>query len=126
MRRAVTVLLPVLLVSALPASAQRLPGDARPERYDLSFTVDLPGAKFEGTEVIRVRVGAPTPRIVLHALDLTFQEATIGEGAAAQKAAVTLNPEAQTATLTVPRPIPAGATAVHVRYTGILNDQLRG
>src|ERR1043165_5751385 len=115
MRQAITVLLlPVLLASALPAAAQRLPADVHPERYDLAFTVDLPHAAFRGTETIRVRAAAPTPRIVLHALDLTFQEVTIGEGAAAQKATVTVNADAQTATLTVPRPIGAGATNVHV------------
>ncbi len=34
--------------------------------------------------------------------------------------------DSETATLTVPQPIPAGAAAIAIRYTGRLNDQLRG
>src|SRR6185369_3648661 len=33
---------------------------------------------------------------------------------------------AQTATLTVPKPVARGSTEIHIRYTGILNDKLRG
>jgi aminopeptidase N len=125
--RAATILIGVgLLLTALPASAQRLPADVKPDRYDLAFTVDVAGARFEGTETIQVRVAQATSRIVLHALDLTFQETTVGDGAAAQKAAVTLDKDAQTATLTVPRPLPPGPASVHVRFKGVLNDQLRG
>ena len=125
--RASPVLLSVLfLLTALPASAQRLPADVRPERYDLAFTVDLAHARFEGTETIRVRAAKATSRIVLHALDLTFQEATVGDGAGAQKATVTLDKDSQTATLTVPRPLPPGPASVHVGFSGVLNDQLRG
>ncbi|HYM26222.1 MAG TPA: M1 family metallopeptidase [Vicinamibacterales bacterium] len=126
MRRAIAFLVSSLLASALPAAAQRLPGDVHPERYDLAFTVDLPNAAFEGDETVRVRLGAPASRIVLNALDITFHEVTIGDGGAAQKATVVLDKDAQTATLTVSRPIPAGVTAVHIRYAGVLNDQLRG
>jgi len=39
---------------------------------------------------------------------------------------VALDESAQTATLTVPQPIARGATEIHIRYTGILNDKLRG
>jgi aminopeptidase N/puromycin-sensitive aminopeptidase len=30
------------------------------------------------------------------------------------------------ATFTVPNPIPAGPADIHIRYTGVLNDKLRG
>ena len=125
--RAATILLSSgLLLTALPASAQRLPADVRPDRYDLAFTVDVAGARFEGTETIQVRVARSTSRIVLNAVDLTFQETTVGEGAAAQKATVTLDKDSQTATLAVPQPLPPGPATVHVRFRGVLNDQLRG
>ncbi|HEV3142232.1 MAG TPA: M1 family metallopeptidase, partial [Vicinamibacterales bacterium] len=126
MRAATMLFLSGLLLSALPASAQRLPADVRPDRYDLAFTVDVASARFDGTEAIRVRVAAPTSKIVLHALDLTFHVVTIGDGAAAQQATVSFDKDRQTATLTVPHPLTAGATTVHVRYSGVLNDQLRG
>ena len=119
-------LLFVFALRTLPASAQRLPGDVKPDRYDLRLTVDLANRRFEGVEAIHVRVESPTSSIVINALDLAFQEVTVGDGASAQKATVTMRPEQQTATFTVPRPLAAGTTTVHVRYSGALNDQLRG
>jgi aminopeptidase N len=79
-------------------------------------------------------VPQPTTRIVLHAVDITFHDVTIGpstalgtgRGTATQKATVALNAEAQTATLTVPNAIAKGPADIHITYTGILGDNLRG
>ena len=116
----------IATLTALPAAAQRLPRTVTPDHYDLGFVVDLARERFEGTETIRVQVAEPTSRVVLHAVDLELREVTIGAGAAAQKAAVSQDEGAQTATLTVPKPITIGATEVHIRYSGVLNSQLRG
>src|SRR3954449_86688 len=124
--RLVPVLLALTLLAPVPASAQRLPGGVTPERYDLAFVVDLVHERFDGTETIRVNVAAPTTAIVLNAVDIDFREVTIGAGGTAQKATVTSDSVAQTATFTVPRPIPAGTHDIHVRYGGSLNSQLRG
>src|SRR3954447_15741169 len=114
------------LLTALPAAAQRLPTIVRPSHYDLKFAVDLPRERFEGTETIRVAVAEPTARVVLHASEITFREVTIGAGPSAQTAKVTLDEAAQTATLTVPRPLANGANEIHIAFSGILNSQLRG
>jgi aminopeptidase N len=124
--RLVPALLALTLLAAVPASAQRLPGGVTPEHYDLAFVVDLVHERFDGTETIRVNVAAPTTGIVLNAVDIDFREVTIGAGGTAQKATVTSDSAAQTATFTVPRPIPAGTHDIHVRYGGSLNSQLRG
>jgi aminopeptidase N len=116
----------LLLSTALPASAQRLPTNITPEHYDLAFVVDLARERFEGTETIRVRLAEPTSQIVLNAIELQFKSVTVGAGPTAQTATVTLDEAKQTATLTVPRPIASGSTEIHVRYSGILNHQLRG
>jgi aminopeptidase N len=124
-----TVVLPVLaglLLGALPVSAQQLPTIVAPDHYDLAFVVDLTRERFEGTETIKVQVAEPTARIVLHAVELQLREVTIGAGAAAQKADVALDESNQTATLTVAKPLPKGPTEIHVRFTGVLNHQLRG
>src|SRR2546425_7154687 len=78
-----------LLLSAVPASAQRLPTIVTPEHYDLAFVVDLTRERFEGTETIGVRIAEPTTRIVLNAIDLQIRDVTFGAGSAAQKAPVT-------------------------------------
>src|SRR2546425_2058641 len=123
--RVPAVLIFVVLLAS-PASAQRLPTTVRPDHYDLTFNVDLAHARFDGTETIRVQVAQPTRTVVLNALEIDVHEVTIGAGAAAQKAAVTLDAKNETATLTVPQPIAHGATEIHIRYTGVLNDKLRG
>src|SRR6266478_9651433 len=104
------LLIGVALLTALPASAQRLPTIVTPDHYDLALVVDLAHERFDGTETIRITVAEPTSRVVLHAVDLDLREVTIGAGPAAQKAAVSLDEKAQTATLSVARPLANGAT----------------
>jgi len=118
--------LALILALSSPAVAQRLPRTAAPEHYDLAFVVDIVHQRFEGTETIHVQVRQPTTRIVLNAADLDFHAAAIGTGAAAQTAAVSLDHKTETATLTVAKPLAAGPTEIHIRYAGVLNDQLAG
>src|SRR5204863_7747514 len=51
---------------------------------------------------------------------------TIGSGGGAQKADTAVDAGKQTVTLTVARVIPRGTADIHVRFSGTLNDQLRG
>src|SRR6266851_4640681 len=91
------VLIGVALLTALPASAQRLPTTVTPDHYDLALVVDLTRERFDGTETIRVKLAEPTSRVVVHAVDLELREVTIGAGPAAQKATVALDEKNQTA-----------------------------
>jgi len=126
MRFRALILSAAVFLTALPASAQRLPTIVTPDHYDLAFVVDLARERFDGTETIKVKVAEPTSKIVLHAAEIDFREVTIGTGAAAQTATVTLDEPSQTATLTVAKPIDRGQTEIRIRYGGILNSQLRG
>jgi len=128
MRARAVVALPCALffLSCSSAHAQRLPNTVLPEHYDLAFDVDLAGARFGGIETIRVTLTAPSRRIVLHSLDIQFQDVTITAGSVEQKARVALDASTQTAALSVSRAVPAGDAEIRVRYTGILNDKLRG
>jgi puromycin-sensitive aminopeptidase len=117
----------IVMCAAGTAHAQwRLPTTVTPSHYDLSFAVDIPHARFDGTETIRVDLAEPTRSIVLNAVEIAFREVTIGTGASLQRATVSLNDLYQAATLTVPKTLPRGATEIHIAYTGILNDKLRG
>ncbi|MEQ1871101.1 MAG: M1 family metallopeptidase [Vicinamibacterales bacterium] len=108
------------------AHAQRLDSNTVPSHYDLAFDVDLAQARFSGVETIAVDLKAPSRRIVLHALDLQFQDVTIEAQGQTQRASTTLDGPTETAALVTARPIPAGPARIHVRFTGILNDKLRG
>ncbi len=109
------------------ADAQRLPGTAIPEHYDLAFDVDLAGARFEGTETIRgARSPADHARRAECVSDHVSRRHNRHRRGASDRRPSTLDPQAQTATFTVSRPIPAGPAEINIRYTGALNDQLRG
>jgi aminopeptidase N len=123
---AIGIPLVLLLLAATPVCAQRLPSTATPEHYDLAFVVDIGGKRFEGTETIRIKIDRPTDRIVLNAAEIDFKEVIIGAGDATQRANVALDKTAETATLTVANALPAGPAEIHVRYSGVLNEQLRG
>src|SRR3989475_1163504 len=123
----ILLILILMLSGATPARAQRLPATVTPEHYDLAFTVDLPHARFEGTETIRVQLNEPTPRVVLNAIDLVFKDVTIAAGGGrAQQATVSLDEQGQTATLTVPQSLAKGRAEIRIQYSGVLNDKLRG
>ncbi|MBI3401496.1 MAG: ERAP1-like C-terminal domain-containing protein [Acidobacteria bacterium] len=131
MRFCVPLALGLAALAASPAAAQRLPTTVVPSHYDLAFGVDLAHERFEGTETIQVQVEEATPRVVLHAVDITFRNVTIrtGTGASAQTAQtadVTLDANAQTATLTVGRALEKGPATIQIRYSGILGTSLRG
>src|SRR4051794_36264469 len=122
-KRALSIAASCIVLTSLPAftaaaRAERLPTTVTPTHYDLKFDVDLANARFDGTETIHVQVASPIMKVVLNAAEITFGDVTIGAGASAQKATVALNPEDQTATLTVPKPLPAGATEIHISYRG--------
>jgi aminopeptidase N len=125
MKRIFAVL--TFLALTIPAAmAQRLPEVARPENYKLTFTPDLDNAKFEGDETISVRVLKPTSDITLNSADIDFRDVTITSGGASQKAKVTPEKDKEMVVLSVEKPLAAGAATIHITYTGILNDEMRG
>jgi aminopeptidase N len=113
-----------LLASA--CAAQRLPHTAIPESYKLDFAPDLTNSTFAGQETIQVRVLKPTSEIVLHAKAINFQDATITNSTGAQKARVTVEDVSQFARLATAKPLQPGPATIQIRYTGVLNDELRG
>src|ERR1700752_3663437 len=117
----------IFLVLALSfVTAQRLPEVATPENYKLTFTPDLDKAKFEGDETISIRVLKPTSEITLNAVDIEFHEVTIAGGGSTQKATGTPQKEKEMVVLSVPKPLAAGPGNIHITYTGILTDEMRG
>ena len=116
----------VLTLAAQPVSAQRLPDTVTPIHYDIRVAPDLAAAKFSGEETIRVRIAKPTSTIVLNAAEISFEEVTVRAGTRTEKAAVTLDAGKEQATFTLPSTPVQGDAEIRIRYTGILNEQLRG
>ena len=116
----------MILLTADSADAQRLPGDVIPIHYDITVAPDLAAATFTGDERIRVRLTRPSTAIVLNAAEITFGEVTITSGGASQRAAVAVDEGKEQATFTVPSALDAGEAEIQIKYTGILNNDLRG
>src|SRR5215470_13134621 len=108
------------------AAAQRLPELAVPENYQLSFALDFEKDNFAGEETIKVRVPKSTSQIVLNSAEIIFEEATVSSGGTMQKANVALDKEKEMAMLSLEKELQPGPAEIHIKYTGILNDELRG
>jgi aminopeptidase N len=114
------------LLASLGALAQRLPDNVVPDSYDLKFEPDLASATFTGDETIHVHLLKGATSIVLNSAEIEFKEVWIGSADFKQAASVTKDEKNETATFTVPSMVPAGPAEIHIRFTGILNDKLRG
>src|SRR5215813_12003109 len=114
------VLLPLM------AGAQRLPAGVTPQHYTLSFVPDLQKAAFTGEETVELQLAKATNTITLNAAELQFQEVTITQAEKTQTAETSLSPEKEQATFTVAEGLQPGAASIHVKFSGALNDKLRG
>jgi puromycin-sensitive aminopeptidase len=109
-----------------PENPHRLPRTVLPHRYDLTLEPDLASATFAGAESVEVEVAEPTTEIVLNSIDIEIDEATVEVAGERMVASVTLDDEAERATLTFDRAVPAGPAVMHLRFRGVLNDKLVG
>jgi puromycin-sensitive aminopeptidase len=118
-----------------PENPHRLPRSVVPRRYDLTLEPDLDAATFTGSEAVAVEVVEPSAEVVLNALDLEIDEATVelpgGPGAGDEPgttltASVAFDEKAERATLTFDRKLPVGEATLRLRFRGVLNDKLVG
>ena len=106
----------------------RLPRAVVPARYDLVLEPDLEAATFAGTAEIAVEVHERVDEIVVNALDLTIEKASIRSDGSGdiQVSDVTIDEELQRATLTLKSTAEPGSWTLALTFRGDLNDQLHG
>ena len=105
---------------------QRIPNSASPKHYQLTIAPDFTSEKFAGDEKIQIDLLKSSASITLNAAEIKFTEVTISSGGKTQTAALTDDEKNETATFTVAEPLQTGPAEIHIRYSGILNGQLRG
>jgi len=124
-------------VLSLPAQAEapysfeatpgKLPKDVVPESYAVHIVPDLTTYRFSGTETVEITVKKPTSQIVLNALNLEIEQATLRGSKLAE---VTLTPkldaEQQTLSFALAQPLPAGRYTLAIAYRGVINAQPEG
>ena len=106
----------------------RLPRTVVPTRYDLVLEPDLGSATFSGTVEIEIDVHERVDEIVVNALDLAIDRATVRTEVGAEIAVtdVAHDEELQRATLALAAPLEPGAWLLRMSFRGELNDQLHG
>ncbi len=109
------------------ASRFRLPSTVRPEHYRVTLAPDLEAFTFEGSESINITVDEPVAEIVLNAAELDVSSAWLESPAGRLTAdRISYDEENERVALGFPEQAPAGAATLHIEFTGVLNDQLRG
>jgi aminopeptidase N len=110
-------------VFSFDATPGKLPKTVVPMHYAIDLAPDLDKLSFAGSEVVDIEVTEPTARLVLNAVDMTIEAASV-EGDAASD--IALDAAAQTATLAFPRPVAAGRHRLRISFTGRINKFGRG
>ncbi|MDR3747377.1 MAG: M1 family metallopeptidase [Acidobacteriota bacterium] len=114
------------LLACSTAVAQRLPGGASPDHYALTVNINFPTNSYEGDETIDLNLSKPSNTITLNAVEIDFHEVTVTADGQTQTGKVSSDEKNEMATFTVDKQVPAGAAKVHIKFTGHLNDKLRG
>jgi aminopeptidase N/puromycin-sensitive aminopeptidase len=125
MKRILLVLAAGLLVCSA-AVAQRLPGGANPDHYALTVNMNFSNNTFDGDETIDLTLTKPGNSITLNAVEIDFHEVTVTAAGQTQTAKISSDENNETATFNLDRQLPAGPAKLHIKYTGHLNDKLRG
>lgn len=97
----------------------KLPKTVIPVSYTIELMPDLTSLALPGVETIDVDVRELTAQVTLSAIDMTFGDTVIDDGA--QHAAVAIDAAAQTATLTFARPLAVGRHRLRIAFAAKIN-----
>jgi puromycin-sensitive aminopeptidase len=104
----------------------RLPKNVKPRRYEIRLEPDLKAFTFRGDESIAIAVLEPAAEIVLNALELEIDSATVESAGKRLRAAVRMEPAKERVHLGFSEPLTPGDYTLKVAFRGILNDKLHG
>ncbi|KAJ1522937.1 hypothetical protein ONE63_002076 [Megalurothrips usitatus] len=114
----------------MPRAFERLPSTVVPKHYDLFIEIDLVKCVFKGQVTADLEVKQPTKRIVLNSQDLKVEEdikLQLSNGSVIQAAELdTSDNDCETIALVFPSDVPVGNCKVTLKFSGELNDSLRG
>ena len=110
----------------MPKPFSRLPTNVIPSHYTISLKPDLVAHTFEGIAEVKVDVKEAVKTIVCNANELAIHAATVTSGASVLSTSVDLDKENETVTLKLSEELGPGPSVVTYKFTGILNDKMRG
>jgi cytosol alanyl aminopeptidase len=110
----------------------RLPGGVSPVSYDLDFSFDPSGQRFQGRASISLAITEPTRTIVMHARDLNIERVTLRRdkeswtGHAVSRQPAHSKGEAEELVIGFPEVIPRGPAELEIRYSAPFAPGLHG
>jgi aminopeptidase N len=115
--------------SAEVIGTTQLPRNVRPTHYDVAVTPHVDALTFDGKVTVTLDVLKPTASITLNALEMKFASASLAPvsgNATFAAPKISVDNDAQTATFTFAKPIPAGSYRLTMDYTGKIDTQANG
>ena len=110
-----------------PSVPTQLPRTAIPHHYAITVTPNAERLTFDATVAIDLDVIKPTNQLVLNAAEMTISSARLQPAKGAVLVGrVTLDPKAETATITFPRTLATGAYRLGLAYSGKIHTQANG
>lgn len=103
----------------------RLPTEVRPLSYQLDLHVDPDQDRFTGRVRIDLTVERPVRSLTLHSLELDIKEARLA-GRTIPADRIRSDAAAETVTLALEEPLPAGKAELEFEFSGLYNRQMRG
>jgi len=105
-----------------------LPTNVRPSAYDLTLQPNFDDFTFRGEVDIDIEIREATSEIVMNADEIEIQEARLrlADGSSVEPGWIDFDKEEETVTLGFDDELSAGEARLHIKFTGELNDKLRG
>ena len=114
------------LGSAPADGSGRLPTDARPQRYDLRLAPDLAISTFRGDVAVELDIVVATGVLVCNAAELEVGDAWVDVDGRRIDGEVELDEALEQVRVTLAEELPIGSATLHLTFSGVLNDRLRG
>jgi len=103
----------------------KLPKEVVPTEYAIRIVPNLDNFTFSGSESVKLNVRSPVRQLVLNALELKIEAASVDDKEL-PPSAINSDNENQILTLTLPSELATGDHALALRFTGKINQQGQG
>ena len=103
----------------------KLPKDVVPTDYAVRIVPDIDKLTFAGTETVKLNVRRRVRQLVLNALELKIEAASI-DGKELPGSAIKTDTKNELLTLALPSELPTGEHTLALRFAGIINQQGQG
>ncbi|HEU4771726.1 MAG TPA: hypothetical protein VFS68_06170, partial [Candidatus Udaeobacter sp.] len=103
----------------------KLPKEVIPTEYAIRIVPNLDNFTFAGSETVKLNVRSPVHQLVLNALELKIETASV-DGKELPPPAIKTDNEKQLLTLALPSELAAGDHTLALRFTGKINQQGQG